>query len=200
MADVTDVTADDLDALRANVRAAQHSRSLPLVVLGALLLNYGLTAFEPQPIAWRYGAPLAFVLIWVLAKLNEARIGVGVGRFDYLVAAGFVFTAVNVVFLHPISSWLNLFQLEGLWVAIVGLALGALATTRRDPVLRLVAAALIAIGVGITAGAYGSDVAGFYRTGTLPSPSAWPNQVISVVGVALAVVGFLYYRREREQL
>ena len=194
------VTTDQLDTLRANVRAAQHSRSLPLVVVGALLLNYGLTSFQAQPVAWRYGAPLAFVLIWGIGKLNEARAGIGTGRFDYLVAAGFVFTGVNVLLLHPLNAWLNLFQLEGLWVGIVGVALLALAMTSHDAVLKLVAAVLVVIGAGIAVGSYNSSVAGFYRVGTFPSPSAWPNQTISLVGVCLALAGFHYYWRERDQL
>jgi hypothetical protein len=197
---MTSVTTEHLETLRANVRAAQHSRSLPLIIVGALLLNYGLTSFAPQPVAWRYGAPLAFVLIWALAKLNEARAGVGAGRFDYLVAAGFVFTAVNVLLLRPFSFWLNLFQLEGLWVATVGIALVALAVTKRDAVLRAAAGLLIAIGAVIAVATYNSGVAGFYRIGTLPAPGAWPNQTIALTGVALAIAGLFYYRREREQL
>jgi len=197
---MTDTTAQRLETLRVNVRAAQHARSLPLVVVGALLLNYGVSSFGPQPVAWRFGAPLAFVLVWALAKLNEARVGVGVGRFDYLFAAGFVFTAVNISLLRPFSSWLNLFQLEGVWVAIVAVTLLVLATAGRDPVLRAIAFALLVLGVVITAATYNSGVAGFYRIGTLPSPSAWPNQVISIAGVVLAVTGFVFYRRERGRL
>jgi lysylphosphatidylglycerol synthetase-like protein (DUF2156 family) len=173
---------------------------MPLIVIGALLLNYGLTSFEPHPVAWRYGAPLAFVLLWGLAKVIEANAGVGTGRFDYLIAAGFVFTAVNALLLRPFTSWFNLFQLEGLWVVIIGAALFALARTTHDRLLTLVALLLVVVGVIVTVATHRSGVAGFYRGGSFPSPNAWPNQLISGLGVALAVLGLAYYGREREQL
>ena len=98
-----DPTAD-LDALRDRVRATQHARSLPLLVIGALLVNYGVSSFAPYPMQWRFAAPLAFVLIWALGKLNETVAGVGPGRADYLVAAGVVFIASNLLLLDTISS------------------------------------------------------------------------------------------------
>lgn len=197
---MVDMSTEQLAGLRARVRATQHARSMPLVVIGALLLNYGVTSFEPHPVAWRYGAPLAFVFLWGLAKVIEANVGVGTGRFDYLIAAGFVFTAVNALLLRPFTSWFNLFQLEGLWVVIIGAALFALARTTRDRVLTLVALLLVVVGVIVAVGTHRSGVAGFYRGGSFPSPNAWPNQLISGLGVALAVLGLAYYGREREQL
>jgi len=173
---------------------------MPLIVIGALLLNYGITSFGAHPVAWRYGAPLAFVLLWGLAKVIEANVGVGTGRFDYLIAAGFVFTAVNALMLRPFSSWFNLYQLEGLWVVIVGVALFALALTTHDRVLTLVALVLVIVGAVIAVTTHRYYVAGFYRGGALPSPNEWPNQLISGIGVGLAVLGLAYYGREREQL
>lgn len=40
----------DLGALRGQVRAAQHIRSFPLLVIGALLVNYGVDSFAAQPV------------------------------------------------------------------------------------------------------------------------------------------------------
>jgi len=197
---MVDMSTEQMAGLRARVRATQHARSLPLVVIGALLLNYGVTSFEPHPVAWRYGAPLAFVFLWGLAKVIEANRGVGTGRFDYLIAAGFVFTAVNALLLRPFTSWFNLYQLEGVWVAVIGVALLALARTTRDRVLTLVALVLVIVGAAIAVTTHRYYVAGFYRGGALPSPNEWPNQLISGIGVGLAVLGLAYYGREREQL
>jgi sulfite exporter TauE/SafE len=197
---MVEMSAEQLTGLRAQVRAAQHARSMPLMVIGVLLLNYGITAFEPHPMAWRYGAPLAFVLLWALAKVIETNTGVGTGRFDYLIAAGFVFTAVNALLLRPFNKWFNLFQLEGLWVVIIGVALAVLATTTRDRMLRLVALVMVVVGAVVAVGTYDSGVAGFYRGGSLPLPNAWPNELISCLGIALAVAGFAAYTRERKQL
>src|SRR4051795_611366 len=84
---MTAAAAPDLDAIRDRVRATQHARSLPLLVIGALLVNYAVVSFAPQPVAWRYGAPLAFLVIWGLGKANEIRVGVGTGRGAHTPAA-----------------------------------------------------------------------------------------------------------------
>src|SRR3954451_2051585 len=117
----------DLDAIRDRVRATQHARSLPLLVIGALLVNYAVVSFAPQPVSWRYGAPLAFLLLWAFGKLNEIKVGVGPGRADYLVASGAVFIATNLLLLDTsLREGANVHQLFGGWVVIVGLALVAL--------------------------------------------------------------------------
>src|SRR3954464_9915136 len=99
-------TADagvDVGRIRGRVRAAQHARSYPLLVIGALFVNYGAHAFFPKPLEWPYGATLAFILVWFLSKVNESQVGVGVGRADYLVAAGFVFAATNLMLIDPFA-------------------------------------------------------------------------------------------------
>src|SRR4051795_11645130 len=133
---MTIAAGPDLEALRDRVRATQHARSLPLLVIGALLVNYGVASFAPHPVQWRYGAPLAFVLIWALGKLNEATSGVGPGRADYLVAAGIVFIASNLLLLYRgFLEGAHFHRLVGVWVLIVGIALAVLSRPARDRVL-----------------------------------------------------------------
>src|SRR5436190_17801842 len=117
----------DFAELRSRVRATQHARSLPLLVIGALLVNYAVVSFASQPVAWRYGAPLAFLLVWAFGKLNEIKVGVGPGRADYLVASGAVFIATNLLLLDTsLREGANVHELFGYWVVIVGVALAAL--------------------------------------------------------------------------
>jgi hypothetical protein len=193
---MTHSATGDLEALRGQVRAAQHVRSFPLLVIGGLLVNYGVTSFQSQPVAWRYGAPLAFVLLWALGKLNETRTGVGPSRADYLVAAGFVFTATNLVFLKPFVSHLTFSDINGIWVSIVGIALVGIARTTRDAVLGTAGFVTIAAGiVTIVAGRY-TD-AGFSATSSGIIVQNWPNELTSVVGAVFAAMGLFLYRRER---
>src|SRR5947209_9788731 len=107
----------DFDALRHRVRASQHARSVPLLVIGALLVNYSVVSFASQPVAWRYGAPLAFVLIWALGKVNETNTGVGPGRGDYLIAAAVVFIVTNLLLMpSTLHEGDRVHQLFGAWV------------------------------------------------------------------------------------
>jgi hypothetical protein len=193
---MTHTAAGDLEALRGQVRAAQHVRSFPLLVIGALLVNYGVISFQAQPIAWRYGAPLAFVLLWALGKLNESRIGVGPGRADYLVAAGFVFAATNLVFLKPFIPHLSVTDVNGIWVALVGIALVGIARATRDGVLGTAGFVTITVGlVTIVAGRLTDANLSATSSGFIVQSS--PNELISVVGAAFAALGLLLYRRER---
>src|SRR3954454_10939970 len=130
----------DFDELRSKVRATQHARSVPLLVIGALLVNYGVSNFAASPMQWRYAAPLAFLLIWALGKLNEAQVGVGLGRVDYVVAAGFVFIASNLLLLFKrfvVGGGTFFFQLTGAWVVILGIAVLGVGWSLRDRVLGL---------------------------------------------------------------
>src|ERR1700757_384864 len=123
----------DFGALRKRVRATQHVRSVPLIVVGILLVNYGTNLFAPSPVEWRFGAPLAFVGIWAAMKANETLTGVGGRRTDYLIAAGFVFTATSLVLMRPFSRWVtDPFRIQGIWVAIVGVALLSVALAAAD--------------------------------------------------------------------
>lgn len=186
----------DLGALRGQVRAAQHIRSFPLLVIGALLVNYGVDSFAAQPVQWRYGAPLAFVLVWALGKVNEARVGVGTGRADYLVAAGLVFATTNLVLLRPLVNQLNAGEVQGIWVAIVGLALVAIAQAARDGLLAAAGLAVVATGVAVAIeGRY--FALGFVVSGSGFPQQSWTNVLVAVVGAVLAITGLLLYRRER---
>lgn len=186
----------DLGTLRGQVRAAQHVRSFPLLVIGALLVNYGVGSFAPQPVQWRYGAPLAFVLVWALGKVNEARVGVGTGRADYLVAAGLVFATTNLVLLRPLVNQLNAGEVQGIWVAIVGLALVAIAQAARDGLLAAAGLAVVATGVAVAIeGRY--FALGFVVSGSGFPQQSWTNVLVAVVGAVLAITGLLLYRRER---
>lgn len=193
-------TADvgvDVAGLRQRVRSAQHARSLPLLALGSLLVNYGSGQFAPSPVAWRFGAPLAFVLVWVLLKINESRAGVGTGRADYLVAAGCVFAATNVVTLRPFDDHLrDVFRVQGIWVLIVGVALLGVARVARDRVLSLAGTVVAGAGVlGIFLGpAWEGDAS--VALGVFPT-QPWTDVIFAAVGVAMIVVGIVVYRGER---
>jgi drug/metabolite transporter (DMT)-like permease len=195
---MTAQAAPDFDELRSKVRAMQHARSTPLLVMGALLVNYGVSNFAPSPVAWRYAAPLAFVLIWAFGKLNESRVGVGPGRADYLVAAGFVFIASNLLlslkrFTAGGSTYY--FQLTGAWVVIVGVALATVAWSTRDRVLMLAGAAVTVCGAALFAVHPSNDFnPGF---GFLGMERTWQMTLVVVLGAVLGVAGLLLYRRER---
>lgn len=191
-------SAAELGALRSQVRAAQHLRSFPLLVIGALLVNYGVTNFVPQPISWRYGAPLAFVLVWALGRANEVRVGVGPGRADYLVAAGFVFAATNLVLLRPfVNSSLTFAEIEGIWVVIVGVALAVIGRADHDGVVGAAGIVVMATGAVVAIDGRTSDF-GFTVNGASGLPTqSWPNVTVAVVGAVLAISGLLLYRRER---
>jgi len=188
----------DFVELRSKVRATQHARSVPLLVIGALLVNYGVSNFAASPIQWRYAAPLAFVLIWALGKVNEAQVGVGTGRADYLVAAGFVFIASNLLLVFKrfvVGGVEYYFQLTGAWVVIVGVAVIAVAWSLRDRVLAIAGVAVTATGAALFAvhpdNLYvpGHSFIGTQRT--------WQMTLVVVVGAVLGVAGLLLYRRER---
>jgi hypothetical protein len=193
---MTHTATTDLNALRGQVRAAQHVRSFPLLVVGGLLVNYGVVNFAPQPVAWRYGAPLAFVLLWALGKLNETRVGIGPARADYLVAAGFVFTATNLVFLNVFLRNVNSAEITGIWVVIVGIAVLGIARATRDGLIATAGLLVMATGIVAAIAARFTDALFTVGAGGILNQS-WPNELISVVGAVFATVGLLLYRRER---
>lgn len=188
----------DFGELRSKVRATQHARSIPLLVIGALLVNYAVVTFASQPVAWRYGAPLAFVLVWALGKVNEINVGVGHGRADYLIAAGVVFIATNVLLLDTtLDQGDRLHQLFGIWVGIVGVALAGVSFANRDRVLLAAAAAVLVPAVALF---LHGPLDGFYvLTGASSSSTAWPMWLLAAVGAVLGITGLLLYRRERTQ-
>lgn len=188
----------DVDALRSRVRTTQHARSLPLLVIGGLLVNYGVANFAPYPIQWRYGAPLAFVLIWALGKVTETQAGVGPGRADYLVAAGFVFTATNLVLLDgSLFQGPNVSRLNGEWMVVVGVALAILSRASRDWVLAAAAASILATGAVVAS--LGSGDFGPQAFGAAGFGRPWSGTLVALDGALLAITGLLLYRRERRQ-
>ena len=187
----------NVDALRSRVRTTQHARSLPLLVVGGLLVNYGVANFAPHPVQWRYGAPLAFVLVWALGKVNETHAGVGPGRADYLVAGGFVFTATNLLLLdRSLFDAENMNRLNGEWVIVVGVALGILSRASRDWALSTAAVSIVATGVVVAVFGTGyftpGESSGFGRP--------WSSTFVALDGTVLAVTGLVLYRRERQQV
>src|SRR3954452_13989849 len=150
---MTIAAGPDLEALRDRVRATQHARSVPLLVIGALLVNYGVASFAPHPVQWRYGAPLAFILIWALGKLNETTSGAGPGRADYLVAAGIVYITTNLMLqeTHFLYGGARFNRLIGAWVAVFGISLLVLSRLGHDRFLLFPAVAVIATGVVVAA-------------------------------------------------
>ncbi|HET7312566.1 MAG TPA: hypothetical protein VFJ17_14710 [Mycobacteriales bacterium] len=186
----------DFDALRQRVRATQHARSVPLLVVGALLVNYSVVSFASQPVAWRYGAPLAFVLVWTLGKVNESNVGVGPARGDYLIAAAVVFIATNLLLLPTsLREGARIHELFGAWVVIVGLALAALSLPQRDQVL--LAAGIAVVAAGAVIAVFGPTDAFFPISGADSITRAWTLWLLSLVGAGLGLTGLGLYRRER---
>lgn len=192
---MTNTATEDLDRLRERVRATQHLRSFPLLVIGALLVNYGVSNFGPHPMQWRFAAPLAFVVVWLLGRLNEARIGVGPGRADYLVAAGLVFTATNLLLMQEVFDRLTPGRIAGLWVVIVGLALAGVAVPQRDGVL--LAAGLVVVAAGVALAAQARWPSLVFGGPMFLMRQAWQNELVAVTGAVLTIGGLVCYRRER---
>jgi hypothetical protein len=165
--------------------------------LGVLLVNYGSTSFQPSPVAWRFGAPLAFVGVWAALRANETRTGVGVGRGDYLVAAGFVFTATNLVLVRPFTSAItNPYRIQGVWVLLVGIALLAISAAARDWLLAIAAAGVVAAGSAVVI--EGPTWVGDLLFGNpVSAKQPWGDVLVAGVGAAMVVVGIAAYRSER---
>lgn len=189
----------DFGALRRKVRAAQHNRSVPLIILGVLLVNYGAISFAPSPVAWRFGAPLAFVGVAVALKLNESRTGVGTTRSaDYLVAGGFVFMATNIVQVGPITQTLQPDLLPGIWTIIVAVGLLAVALAASDWLLMLASAAIgVAGAVLYIHPSPGLPSFRFDSAMQFVSDQPWGYVLVAVVGALLVLVGMVAYWIER---
>jgi hypothetical protein len=187
---------DDVTALQKRVRADQRARSIPLLVVGVLLVNYGVNGFTNHPMAWQYGAPLAFVGIWALSKLNETRTGVGLGRTDYLVAAAFVFMATELFMLRPLTQWFRSFgRVEGVWTIAVGLALVGIAVVAADMIIA-------GAGMAVMAGGIYALIEGANDVSVLPQRYIFQAQptheaVIAYTGIVLVLAGLWSYRSER---
>jgi hypothetical protein len=188
-------SAEDLQALRRRVRTLQHARSFPLLVFGALFINYGVTGFGPSPVQWRYGAPLAFVLVWVLLKVNESTVGVGTGRVDYLAAAFVVFALTSLTLIQRFIEHLRGASLPGIWVGIVGLALLFVAWSAGDRLLALLAMMTVAVGGFTAVFGYHHDI---YFDSEKTLSLFFPQNVLVIgLGSLLALVGLITYRQER---
>jgi hypothetical protein len=146
---------------------------------------------------WPYGATLAFILVWFLSKVNETQVGVGIGRADYLVAAGFVFAASNLVQVAPFSDHLHSGSAAGVWVLIVGVALLGIAVARRDLTLTGLSLVIVVGGlfVGLLAHRYGNT----YGNGQFVLPTNWAGEVTALLGAALAAIGLGFYVVERRE-
>jgi hypothetical protein len=186
----------DVDDLRRRVRANQHVRSIPLFVLGALLANYGVTGFAPQPVSWRYGAALSFVLIWLLGKTNETVSGVGPAQADYLIGAGFVFSATNLALLvQRFQQGAYVHELFGVWIAIVGITVAVLAIRSRDGVV--LAAAVLVTALGLVMVVIGSADLMLMNNGVSFITQNWSMTLVALVGGVLTLLGLVVYLRER---
>jgi hypothetical protein len=189
------VTDTSVIEVRSRTRAAQHVASYPLLVTGVLLVNYGAVSFSSRPVEWRYAGALAFVVLWGLGKVNESQVGVGPARGDYLAIAAGVFTATQLTLIDPISGWITYERIQGIWVAIVGAGLLALAVSRHERGLVAWAVAIAAFGIGWSITDYGYWSSKF---STSPLVAQGPQTApVALVGALLTVVGLVTYQRER---
>ena len=197
-------TIVSVSEVRERTRAAQHATSFPLLVLGVVFINYGTVGFGPQPFAWRYAGALAFVVMWVLALVNEYLTGVG-PRGDYLAAAGGVFVATQLTFLNRVvfAQWATTYRLEGIWVVIVGLGLLAVGLAGRTPML--VAWAFVVCGAGAAQFLLGYQ--GWATNSYLPFVPGEKVQfnppqpyIVIALGVVLTLAGLFTFSRERRRL
>ena len=190
-------TEMQLDQLRQQTRAAQHATSYPLLVVGVLLLNYGVVGFTSQPVAWRYAGALAFVALWALGKANEYATGVGT-RGDYLAIAGGVFVATQLTFTDWVARyhWFSQARLQGIWVIIVGLGLVASGFSIRTRTL--VAWGTATCATGIVLGIQRTPAWAFQfvaQGGTLMVSSQ--ARYVVILGLVLTLAGFAVFVRER---
>ncbi len=199
-------TAVSVAEVRQRTRAAQHAASFPLLVLGVLFINYGTVGFTDQPVSWRYAGALAFVVMWVLAKVNEYATGVGPSRgADYLAAACLVFVLTQLTYLNRVvlAQWAKGYRLEGIWVAIVGLGLLGVALAGRAPTL--VGWAVVVCGAGAAQFFLGYQL---WTTNSYVAFLPVPNQQFGLpqpylvigLGVVLTIAGLLTFARERRHL
>jgi hypothetical protein len=120
-----------------------------------------------------------------------------VGRADYLVAAGFVFTATNLVLVRPFTSAItNPYRIQGVWVILVGVALLAIALASRDMWLTVAALAVAAAGLAvfIEGPTWVGDL--FFTLPTSPK-QPWGDVLVAGVGAAMVLAGIGAYRLER---
>lgn len=191
----TDIAAAAVADVRRRTRAAQHVGSYPLLVLGVVLVNYGIIGFNNSPVPWRFAGALAFVVLWGLGKMNESEVGIGPARGDYLAIAAGVFTATQLTLLNRVISALDFSQLQGLWVAIVGAGLIALGLSRHEAALLLWGGLIVVVGA-VVAIDDSTNFGGGLANGRV---EGIPTQAtaIAVLGVVLTLAGLVVYGRER---
>jgi hypothetical protein len=166
-----------------------------LLAIGVLLLNYGVVGFAARPVEWRYAAALAFVALWAAGKANESSTGLGAPRGDYLVAAAGVFALTQLSLMDPVVTWLGFFRLQGVWVAIVGLGLVAVARARSEYMLLGWALLVCVVGVVLAIANYSHWAV--VSDGTTIMHLGNQNVPVAVLGLVLTIAGVVAYERER---
>ena len=190
----TDIdTRIDIADVRRRTRAAQHIASFPLLVIGALFVNYGVFNFLGRPVEWRYGCSLAFVALWLLGKVNEAEIGVGPPRGDFLAIAAGVFTATQLTYMDWLTRRIGFERLAGVWVLIVGAGLLGIGFARRERSLLVWGSAVGATGLGLAIA--NSSRLALFSNGKLVFIGQ--NVPVVILGVVMTVAGLVTYERER---
>jgi hypothetical protein len=187
-----------VEDLRRRTRAAQHVSSYPLLAIGVLLLNYGVVGFSGRPIDWRYAAALVFVALWALGKAGETTTGLGAPRGDYLVAAAGVFALTQLTLMTPVVNWLGFFRLQGVWVAIVGLGLLAVARARGER--RLLSWALLVCITGVAVAIANYSHWASVTSGRVVVHLGNQNVPVALLGLLLTIAGVVAYERERREV
>ena len=127
--------------------------------------------------------------------MNETHVGVGPARADYLAIAAGVFTATQLTLIDPISGWISYERIQGIWVAIIGAGLLALALARHERGLVVWAVAIAAFGVAWSITNYGYWSSKFSSS---PLVGLGPQTApVALLGALLTVVGLVTYHRER---
>ena len=192
-----------VEDVRRRTRAAQHVSSYPLLAVGVLLLNYGVVGFSGvgfsgRPVEWRYAAALVFVALWALGKASETSSGLGAPRGDYLVAAAGVFALTQLTLMDPVVSWLGFFRLQGVWVAIVGLGLLAVARAREERGLLGWALLVCVAGAAVAIANY-SHLASVHEGPRVVVMLGNQNVPVALLGLVLTIAGVVTYERERRE-
>jgi hypothetical protein len=188
----------DLERLRAQVRADRRATSAPLLVFGGLVIGYAVAGpvlggmgagvrHLALLVFWPVLTALALLGLWLGSRRRAVRDGVGEGRPSYrTVTAGYLVTQVVIVVVLIPVLFVGVF-LPLVWPAAVLTAIGA---WQRNRML-----ALLGVATGAVGGLEGLFIVVYQG---LPPAWAWLQSVVyALAGLALLTAGQVSRHRER---